>query len=70
MITSLQSSRALNNPNIIMLKDLSDMFIRRLRIHFKNGYQLSVIQGMGTYADILPRLKRVGFYGFKHRLPD
>lgn len=38
------------NRHIERLEDDSDELIKRIRIHFKNGYQLSVIFGFGTYG--------------------
>ena len=32
------------------IEDLSDHMIARSRIHFKNGYELSVIKGFGSYG--------------------
>jgi hypothetical protein len=39
------------NDNIVDIEDLSDRYIKRARINLKNGYQVSIIRGYGTYSD-------------------
>lgn len=39
-----------DHPNITRVENMSDFMANRMRIHFKNGYQLSVIRGYGTYG--------------------
>ena len=33
------------------IEERSDACIKRMRIFFKNGYELSIVRGMGTYGD-------------------
>lgn len=36
--------------NIKSIKDKSDKFVKRIRICFKNNFELSIIKGMDTYG--------------------
>ncbi len=38
------------NPRITLVTDNSDRDIARMVVHFANGWQLSIVQGNGTYG--------------------
>lgn len=38
------------DPNIDRVEDLSDWLIKRARVHFTNGYQLSIVSGPFSYG--------------------